>query len=103
MVRTFSAQFPLEAIAVHCTHGFNRSGFLIVSYLVEVMDFHLTKALEIFAHHRYVLLCIYITQIPLHTYTCITIPVGLGGFTISHIGYIILVHSRKLNAETKYY
>ena len=32
----FIAQHPLEIIAVHCTHGFNRTGFLIVSYLVEV-------------------------------------------------------------------
>lgn len=25
-------------IGVHCTHGFNRTGFLIVSYLVEKLD-----------------------------------------------------------------
>ena len=23
---------------LHCTHGFNRTGFLIVSYLVEKLD-----------------------------------------------------------------
>ena len=34
----FIRQKPLEIIGVHCTHGFNRSGFLIISYLVEKMD-----------------------------------------------------------------
>ncbi|KAF5300294.1 hypothetical protein FQA39_LY11151 [Lamprigera yunnana] len=36
-------------IGVHCTHGFNRTGFLIVSYLIEEMDYSLEKALESFA------------------------------------------------------
>lgn len=26
---------------VHCTHGFNRTGYLIVSYLVEKMEWRL--------------------------------------------------------------
>ncbi|RUS87888.1 hypothetical protein EGW08_004366, partial [Elysia chlorotica] len=26
---------PLDCVGVHCTHGFNRTGFLIVAYLVE--------------------------------------------------------------------
>lgn len=25
-------------LGVHCTHGYNRTGFLIISYLVEVED-----------------------------------------------------------------
>lgn len=25
-------------VGVHCTHGYNRTGFLIISYLVEVED-----------------------------------------------------------------
>ena len=33
----FIRQKPLELIGIHCTHGFNRTGFLIVSYLVEVV------------------------------------------------------------------
>ncbi|XP_011307620.1 mRNA-capping enzyme [Fopius arisanus] len=33
--KTFIAKNPLEIIGVHCTHGFNRTGFLIISYLVE--------------------------------------------------------------------
>jgi len=34
----FIAQHPLEIIAVHCTHGFNRTGFMIVCYLIETFD-----------------------------------------------------------------
>lgn len=33
--KNFIAQNPLEIIGIHCTHGFNRTGFCIVSYLVE--------------------------------------------------------------------
>lgn len=48
-------KYPLEHIAVHCTHGFNRTGFLIVSYLVEKMDCSIEIALEMFAKARFVL------------------------------------------------
>lgn len=27
-----------NSAGVHCTHGYNRTGFLIISYLVEVED-----------------------------------------------------------------
>ena len=33
--------FPI--VGVHCTHGYNRTGFLIISYLVEVEDWRLVK------------------------------------------------------------
>ncbi|KAL6257564.1 hypothetical protein P5V15_011138 [Pogonomyrmex californicus] len=36
LCRNFIAHNPLEIVGVHCTHGFNRTGFLIISYLVEV-------------------------------------------------------------------
>lgn len=52
MVHNFISKFPLEIVAVHCTHGFNRTGFLIVSYLIERMDFELDVALETFAKIR---------------------------------------------------
>ncbi|XP_018329684.1 mRNA-capping enzyme [Agrilus planipennis] len=52
MVHNFILQKPLECIAVHCTHGFNRTGFLIVSYLVEKMDLGVEVALEMFANVR---------------------------------------------------
>ncbi|ENN77339.1 mRNA-capping enzyme isoform X1 [Dendroctonus ponderosae] len=52
LVHSFIAQHPLEIVAVHCTHGFNRTGFLIVSYLIEKMDFCLDVALQTFADAR---------------------------------------------------
>ncbi|KAI4465297.1 mrna-capping enzyme [Holotrichia oblita] len=52
LVHTFISKHPLDCIAVHCTHGFNRTGFLIVSYLVEKMDCSLEIALEMFAKVR---------------------------------------------------
>lgn len=52
LVHNFISQYPLQSIAVHCTHGFNRTGFLIVSYLVEMLDYSLPKALDIFAESR---------------------------------------------------
>ncbi|XP_055338214.1 mRNA-capping enzyme-like [Paramacrobiotus metropolitanus] len=39
-------------IAVHCTHGFNRTGFLICAYLVEVCDYSVEDAIEKFAQAR---------------------------------------------------
>ena len=36
VVDNFIRKKPLHLIGIHCTHGFNRTGFLIVSYLVEV-------------------------------------------------------------------
>lgn len=44
---------PLDVIAVHCTHGFNRTGFLIVSFLVEDSDSSLDIALKQFENARY--------------------------------------------------
>ncbi|XP_072396689.1 mRNA-capping enzyme [Diabrotica undecimpunctata] len=52
IVTRFISYHPLESIAVHCTHGFNRTGFLIVSYLVEKMDCDLGRALALFAESR---------------------------------------------------
>lgn len=43
---------PLKVIAVHCTHGFNRTGFLIVSYMVQCMDCGLEGALTEFIRNR---------------------------------------------------
>lgn len=46
------ADHPTDLIAVHCTHGFNRTGFLIVSYMVERMDYALDAALMEFSRMR---------------------------------------------------
>lgn len=42
-----------DVIGVHCTHGFNRSGFMIVSYLVEQYDFCLDSAIVEFTKARF--------------------------------------------------
>lgn len=41
-----------ELIGVHCTHGFNRTGFLICAYLVEKMDWSVEAAVAAYAHAR---------------------------------------------------
>ncbi|KAJ8525591.1 hypothetical protein ON010_g15523 [Phytophthora cinnamomi] len=48
IVDEFVEKEPEGAIAVHCTHGLNRTGYLIVNYLVERMDLTVTQALEAF-------------------------------------------------------
>lgn len=42
----------LRVIGVHCHYGFNRTGFLIVSYLIERLDYALEDAVEEFRKHR---------------------------------------------------
>lgn len=37
---------------VHCTHGFNRTGFLLVSYMVEEMNWGVEAAIHEFAQVR---------------------------------------------------
>lgn len=41
-----------ELIGVHCTHGFNRTGFLICAYLVEKMDWSVEAAVAAFSQAR---------------------------------------------------
>ena len=36
----FYSTYP-STPGVHCTHGFNRSGYMLVSYMVEEFDFWL--------------------------------------------------------------
>ncbi|CAG0898456.1 unnamed protein product [Darwinula stevensoni] len=48
----FIRQNPLLAVAVHCTHGFNRTGFLISSYLIEKCDWAVDAAVTTFAENR---------------------------------------------------
>lgn len=52
IVDNFIMDHPLEKVAIHCTHGFNRTGFLIVSYLVERMDCSVEAALQTFSYAR---------------------------------------------------
>ncbi|KAK6035695.1 hypothetical protein COOONC_26800 [Cooperia oncophora] len=34
LVQGFTRDHPGEIVGVHCTHGFNRTGFLIAAYMV---------------------------------------------------------------------
>lgn len=52
IVDNFIMDNPLSMVGVHCTHGFNRTGFLIVSYMVEKMDCSVEAALMAFAQAR---------------------------------------------------
>jgi len=45
-------RFKGSVIAVHCHYGFNRTGFFIVSYMVERLDYRLQDALQEFAEKR---------------------------------------------------
>lgn len=44
---------------VHCTHGFNRTGFLLIAFMVEKMDFSVDAALHEFARIRSVIFCVF--------------------------------------------
>ncbi|XP_065124901.1 mRNA-capping enzyme [Paramisgurnus dabryanus] len=48
----FNEKTPMELIGVHCTHGFNRTGFLICAYLVEKMDWSIEAAVAAFTQAR---------------------------------------------------
>uniref|UniRef100_A0AAQ5XBS2 mRNA-capping enzyme n=1 Tax=Amphiprion ocellaris TaxID=80972 RepID=A0AAQ5XBS2_AMPOC len=48
----FIEKNPTELIGVHCTHGFNRTGFLICAYLVEKMDWSVEAAVAAFGQAR---------------------------------------------------
>ena len=49
----FIQKNPLHLIGVHCTHGFNRTGFMIVSYLIREHDYSAEAAVSEFAKIRY--------------------------------------------------
>ncbi|XP_055526342.1 mRNA-capping enzyme [Wyeomyia smithii] len=52
LVDEFNKDHPMEIVGVHCTHGFNRTGFLIVSYIVEKLDWSVEAGLSAFAKAR---------------------------------------------------
>jgi len=49
LCHNFILKNPLHIIAVHCTHGFNRTGFLISAYLIEQLDWAVDAALSTFS------------------------------------------------------
>ncbi|CEG40241.1 mrna-capping enzyme-like [Plasmopara halstedii] len=52
IVDDFIARKPDGIIAVHCTHGLNRTGYLIVTYMVKRLGYTVTGALEAFKEAR---------------------------------------------------
>ncbi|VVC93221.1 unnamed protein product [Leptidea sinapis] len=53
LVAKFISQHPQEIIGVHCTHGFNRTGFMLVSFMVDQLDCSLGGALAEFSNGRH--------------------------------------------------
>ncbi|XP_076912984.1 uncharacterized protein LOC143571445 [Bidens hawaiensis] len=53
-VTQFSAQYGQsnKYVLVHCTHGHNRTGYMIANYLIRSESFSVTEAVEIFAEAR---------------------------------------------------
>ena len=49
-------------IAVHCHYGFNRTGFLVVSYLVEVEKWDVDAAINTFAKSKVGVACTQLTK-----------------------------------------
>lgn len=52
VIQNFMHDFPQKMICVHCTHGFNRSGFMIISFLCTVMKFDVQTSANMFASVR---------------------------------------------------
>ncbi|CAH1987036.1 unnamed protein product [Acanthoscelides obtectus] len=52
IAHNFIVHNPCESIAVHCTHGYNRTGFLIVAFLVEQLGFKVEDAIDRFSKAR---------------------------------------------------
>ncbi|CAB4064581.1 RNGTT [Lepeophtheirus salmonis] len=52
IISKFKEQNPLKAIIVHCTHGFNRTGFMIGAYLVEHESWSPEASIQAFAQSR---------------------------------------------------
>lgn len=50
--RTFLTKYPNKVIAVHCTHGCNRTGFMICSFLCSERDWAVDAAVSHFSSKR---------------------------------------------------
>ncbi|KAL4857277.1 mRNA-capping enzyme [Chlorella vulgaris] len=48
----FLKDCPQGMALIHCTHGFNRTGYMIASYLARMLTFNIPKALDAFAQKR---------------------------------------------------
>ena len=45
-------QCPQGMALIHCTHGFNRTGYMVASYLARMKSMTVPKALDAFARQR---------------------------------------------------
>ncbi|OOF97145.1 hypothetical protein ASPCADRAFT_205947 [Aspergillus carbonarius ITEM 5010] len=52
MEKSGKPEGPRPVVGVHCHYGFNRTGFLIVSYLIERRGFTVSEAIEEFERRR---------------------------------------------------
>jgi mRNA-capping enzyme len=50
--KSFLARNPNKLIAVHCTHGFNRTGFMICCFLCSEREWGIDAAVQIFSTKR---------------------------------------------------
>ena len=50
--RQYISQNPLDIVGVHCTHGFNRTGFLISAFMIEEHDWSVDAAVQEFRSAR---------------------------------------------------
>lgn len=50
--QSFFSHNPGQIIGIHCTHGFNRTGFLIIAYLLQVEDWSFEDAMTAFIRAR---------------------------------------------------
>ncbi|CAG5094373.1 Oidioi.mRNA.OKI2018_I69.XSR.g13498.t1.cds [Oikopleura dioica] len=51
-INGFIEEHPDKIVAVHCTHGFNRTGFLVCAYLHLHKEYTIPRAVESFAKVR---------------------------------------------------
>ena len=51
-VDTYLEKNPKKYVAVHCSYGFNRTGFMICCYLIEKMNLSIEEALQVFSDSR---------------------------------------------------
>ncbi|KAI7835650.1 hypothetical protein COHA_010442 [Chlorella ohadii] len=52
IARSFWSEQPNQYIAIHCAYGFNRTGFVVCSYLCQACGLSVEQALESFAAAR---------------------------------------------------
>jgi len=48
----YISKYPNNIIGIHCTHGCNRSGFYLISYLIERLNYPIEDAINTFIIKR---------------------------------------------------